>query len=188
MKKSYSNIVKEDNKTQQLRSLVSQWRNILNKPADKVAEMIVNDKIDILIDLSGHRSGNRLDVMATKCAPIQITYLGYPNTTGLSTINYILVDETLEPVHLNPQQRYSEELVYLPNCFLNYFPPLLSSPSPSNLPFMVNNYITFGSFCSLSKINANVIHVWSSILSAVPNSVRYLSFFNLIYPFQNYYQ
>lgn len=76
-------MIKEDAKTQSFRQFVSQWRNILNLPPDRVAKMIIEDKIDILVDLSGHRSGNRLDVLAFKPAPIQISFLGYPNTTGL---------------------------------------------------------------------------------------------------------
>ena len=158
--------------------------------------MIINDKIDILIDLTGHRSGNRLDVFAIKPAPIQISYLGYPNTTGLSLIDYKITDEIIDPPHPPssssssagssgssssssssgfPMQRssvYVEELIYLPSSSICFTPPS-NAPMPSPLPYLSHNYITFGSYCSLSKITPHVIAIWSNILSSLPNSVCY---------------
>ncbi|ELR15334.1 udpn-acetylglucosamine--peptide n-acetylglucosaminyltransferase spindly, putative [Acanthamoeba castellanii str. Neff] len=110
--------------------------------------MIMADEIDILVDLTGHTAGNRLDVMALKPAPVQVTYIGYPNTTGLPTIDYRFADAVTDP--LDSQQRYVEELVRLPHCFLCYTPSPDAGPvAPA--PCTKNGYITFGSFNNLAK-------------------------------------
>ena len=129
--------------------------------------MIHKDKIDILIELTGHTAGNRLDVVAMKPAPIQITYLGYPNTTGLQSVDYRFVDDCTDP--WNTTQQFTEELVRLPKCFLTYTPPQ-PAPAVAALPAINNKYITFGSFNNLAKISQNVLVVWSTILRNIPNS------------------
>jgi len=159
--------VKEDNVTQHLQSFVSTWRNIYGKACKEVAELIHNDQIDILIELTGHTAGNRLDVIAMKPAPIQITYLGYPNTTGLKTVDYFLTDSLVDPP--DTIQPFTEKLIRLPNFFLTYMaPPTIPDISP--LPASKNGFITFGSFNNLAKIAPQVFSAWCSILRAVPNS------------------
>lgn len=129
--------------------------------------MIHQDQVDILIELTGHTAGNRLDVVAMKPAPIQITYLGYPNTTGLSTVDYRFTDELADP--WNTTQRFTEELIRLPKCFLTYTAPQ-QPPPVSPLPALTNKFITFGSFNNLAKISQPVLMVWSAILRNIPNS------------------
>jgi len=163
----YSNVLKEDAKTQTLRSYPNVWRTIFGKGTDEVALQIYNDKIDILIELTGHTAGNRLDVIAMKPSPIQITYIGYPNTTGLSTVDYRFTDEFADPP--DTTQEYVEQLIRLPRCFLCY-QPIPDPPLLSPLPASQRNYVTFGSFNNLAKITHKVIEVWSSILKRVPTS------------------
>lgn len=163
----YSNVVKEDAKTHKLKQLPSEWRNITALSAQQAATLIREDKIDILVELAGHTSGNRLDVTAMKPAPIQITYIGYPNTCGVPTIDYRITDSVADP-H-NSDQYYVEELVRLPTGFLCYTPsPEAGSVLP--LPALTNGHVTFGSFNNLAKINDEVLDLWSAILKAVNNS------------------
>eukprot|EP00026_Physarum_polycephalum_P002321 Phypoly_transcript_02327.p1 GENE.Phypoly_transcript_02327~~Phypoly_transcript_02327.p1 ORF type:complete len:634 (+),score=66.57 Phypoly_transcript_02327:179-2080(+) len=164
----YSNVVKEDAKTHRLKQLPHEWKSITALNTQQAAEVIYSDQIDILVELAGHTSGNRLDVTAMRPAPIQITYLGYPNTCGLSTIDYRITDDVADPP--NSRQQYEEELVKLPCGFLCYTP----SPEAGNVappPVINNGFITFGSFNNLAKINDQVLDLWSAILRAVPNSV-----------------
>jgi protein O-GlcNAc transferase len=170
-----------DAKTAMLRALADQWRDVASLSADAVARMIVADRIDILVELSGHTAANRLSVMALKPAPVQVTYIGYPNTTGLDTIDYRLTDDMCDP--LSSAQRFSETLVRLPRCFLCYTPASTNNASGPNewvlpevkqLPALTNGYWTFGSFNHLAKITERVIRVWSRILVAVPTARLYL--------------
>jgi len=163
----YSNVVKEDLKTQYLRDFSTCWKSVYNKPTEEVAAMIQADKIDILVELTGHTAGNRLDVIAMKPAPIQITYIGYPNTTGLTTVDYRLCDEFTDP--LNTSQEFTETLVRLPYCFLTYTPPP-NAPPVLGLPALQRNFVTFGSFNNLAKITPQVLNVWATILNSIPNS------------------
>lgn len=163
----YSNTVREDKKTEKLKKLPNVWKSITGQSPEEVAAMIVEDKIDILVELTGHTAGNRLDVMALKPAPIQITYIGYPNTTGLKNIDYRIVDEITDSY--DTKQKHTEKLIRLPKCFLCYKAPSEAGPS-TPLPFLKNQYITFGSFNNLAKINDDVIKLWSQILLSVPNS------------------
>ena len=133
-----------------------------------VSSLIRNDKIDILIDLTGHTNLNRLLVFSMKPAPIQITYLGYPATTGLSTIDYRLTDQWADPPGLDDQY-YSETLIHLRQGFLCYRPPE-NTPDIGDCPAKENGYITFGSFNNLAKITPEVINCWAEILSQIPNS------------------
>jgi predicted O-linked N-acetylglucosamine transferase (SPINDLY family) len=161
----YSNVKKPDNVTNTLKQSGVYWRNIYYQNDDMVCQQIQADGIHILVDLAGHSSNNRLMVFAKKPAPIQMTYLGYPNTTGLPQINYRLVDQYSDP----DLSRFSgtEKRIYLPNGFLCYSP---SEQTPSIAQKAPSKYITFGSFNNLPKINKHVIALWSNILKSVPDS------------------
>ena len=102
--------------------------------------MIRDDKVDILIDLTGHTAGTRLDIMAMHPAPIQVTWCGYPNTIGLPTIQYRITDAIVDPI--DTKQRYVEELIRLPGSFLCYTPP--KAPEVSSTPAAASRFITFG--------------------------------------------
>jgi len=130
--------------------------------------LLGGDKIDILVDLSGHTAKNRLLVFAQKPAPIQVTWLGYPNTTGLSAIDYRFTDIIADPIG-EADELHSETLVRLANGFQCY-KGNEAVHSKSELPFKRQGHITFGSFNNLTKVTPEVIKVWSDILHAVPES------------------
>ncbi|MBF0452304.1 MAG: tetratricopeptide repeat protein [Candidatus Magnetomorum sp.] len=161
----YSDVNQPDAITQRLKNYASEWVDTVQMTNDQMAEKIFYDRVDILVDLSGHFSGNRLPVFAQQPAKVQITYLGYPNTTGLSTIQYRLTDDISDPESHDPF--YSEQLIRMPEGFLCYLPQE-KSPEVSRLPAEKNDYVTLGSFNNLAKVNEMVISVWSEILCNLP--------------------
>lgn len=163
----YSNVLKPDQTTQMLKKHVDFWRDTVNLSDEEMVDSIRADKIDILVDLSGHTAGNRLPVFAKKPAPIQVTWLGYPDTTGLKAMDYRISDALADPAGLDTA--YTEELHRIKDCFVCY-EALDDSPPVLPSPFKQNKYITFGSFNNLSKINDKVINVWASVLKQVPES------------------
>ena len=165
----YSNTQRPDHITERLKNIDQiAWRDITALNDDQAAEQIRNDGIDILVDLAGHSSHNRLSLFALRPAPLQITYLGYPDTTGLATIDYRLTDEFADPPGLS-DTLHTETLYRLPGGFLCYRPPD-NCPSLSPLPSQSGRSITFGTFNILSKITDEMIQVWAKILQEVPGS------------------
>jgi predicted O-linked N-acetylglucosamine transferase (SPINDLY family) len=164
----YANHFQEDEVTQRLMSHADHWRRIFGLSDDAVANQIRADCIDILVDLNGHTGKNRLLVFARKPAPLQVTWLGYPNTTGLSAMDYRITDAFADPVGMT-EPLHSEKLMRLPDCFSCYQPPR-DVPAVSELPARSKGYITFGSFNKLNKVTPAVMALWARILHAVPNS------------------
>lgn len=167
----YSGVVKADAKTLKFKDRVLKkggiWKDIYGIDEKKVAAMVREDKVDILVELTGHTANNKLGMMACRPAPIQATWIGYPNTTGLPTIDYRITDALADP--LDTKQKHVEELVRLPDCFLCYAPSPEAGPVCPT-PALSNGFITFGSFNNLAKITPKVLEVWAKILCAVPNS------------------
>jgi predicted O-linked N-acetylglucosamine transferase (SPINDLY family) len=164
----YSSDLKEDEVTGRLQTHADHWRRLVDLSDEQAANQIRADQIDILIDLSGHTRGNRLLVFARKPAPVQVTWLGYPATTGLSAMDYRLTDGFADPVGMT-EHLHSEKLIRMPECFSCYRPPS-DAPEVSGLPARAKGYVTFGSFNNLAKINREVMAVWAKILQAVPGS------------------
>ena len=164
---AYSENPMDDDVTSVIRSKVCQWRPIVGLGDAAVAELVHRDAVDILVDLSGHTAGNRLPVFAMKPAPVQVTWLGYPNTTGLSEIDYRLTDGHADPTDSGIDAAYTERLWRLPKCFLAYEPDAAAPPAA---PGSDTSSVTFGSFNHLPKITPEVVAVWSQILAAVPRS------------------
>lgn len=179
----YSNSPKSDDITQEFYDAVDHWRNISGLGNHPAADLIRRDKIDILVDLSGHTVGNRLLMFALKPAPIQISGLGFGNTTGLEQMDYLFSDHwvlPLELAHLIP-----ESPLYL-SSLLHWQPPpdvlqvyeIPDTPPPEgycayitrDFPLLDNKYITFGCGNSLFKVTRAVREVWAGILKAVPDS------------------
>lgn len=156
-----------DEVTARLQRYADRWRDIRFMPASQAAQKIREDGIDILIDLAGHTAHSRLDVFALRPAPVQLSWLGYFNTTGLPSIDYLVSDPVSSP--LDDAQRFSETLLRMPHVRLCY-QAAAYAPQPSALPALHNGYVTFGSFNLLTKLNSAVIAVWSRILTAVPES------------------
>jgi protein O-GlcNAc transferase len=164
----YSNADASDNTTERIKTNIDQWRDIGTVSDEKVAELIRNDTIDILIDLAGHTAKGRILLFARKPAPVQVTWIGYPPTTGLSTIDYKIVDRYTDPPGTT-ERFYTEELIRLPESFVCYLPDR-ESPEVGPLPAHATGHITFGSFNNFQKVTPQVLEVWARILHAVPRS------------------
>ncbi len=162
----YSAASHEDATSARLKSKADLWRNIFTTPDPAAADLIRKDRIDILIDLAGLTSGQRLGILTLRPAPMQMTYAGYPNTTGLTCIDHRIVDAITDPPGAEPFS--TEHLLRLP-CSTIYNPPA-SAPAITPAPFTTTNRITFASFASLLKYNDQLINLWSRTLQAVPNS------------------
>ena len=163
----YFNSIQEDVITGRLRAHVRNWRQISALDDEAVAAMVRADGIDVLVDLSGHTSGNRLLVFARKPAPVQVTWLGYCNTSGLSNMDYLLADAEVIPP--GTSQRFSEQVLHLPGSYLCYVAPEYA-PAVKPPPNATNGYVTFGCFNNLSKVTAPVLELWAEILLRVPES------------------
>lgn len=164
----YANMLHEDSMSQKLKGYVKNWFNIFQMSDDEASQLIYSHKIDILIDLAGHTNNNRLGIFARKPAYIQMTYLGFPNTTGLKTIDYRITDKIADPP--NTKQKYTEELIYMPRCFICFN----SFENLSNLPIKLknpNDHIIFAVINKIQKHNFDTFEVWNKILDQCPNSV-----------------
>jgi predicted O-linked N-acetylglucosamine transferase (SPINDLY family) len=164
----YSSVINPDATTRRLASYVDQWRDVAALSDERLAQMIRSDQIDILVDLSGHTSHNRMPAYALKPAPVQVTYLGYPNTTGLRAMDYRIADPVADPPGAD-DALYVEKLVRLPRTAWCYRPPA-DAPEVSELPAIRNGYVTFGSFNNLAKLNEPLIAAWCRLLEGVPGA------------------
>lgn len=164
----YANHARNDAVTERLQPLADHWLNIAHLPDEAFAQQIRADGIDILVDLTGHTMNNRLPVFARKPAPVQISWLGYPGTTGLTEMDFRITDGLADPVGMT-EHLHTETLVRMPECFSVYQPPD-DAPEISVLPARQNGYVTFGSFNKLAKITPAVMKVWAGLLLAVPGS------------------
>lgn len=158
-----------DEQSAEFKQISDNWHNTLNYSDAKLAEVIYADAIDILIDLAGHTGNNRLAVFFQKPAPVQISWLGYPNTTGLSQIDYRLVDNATDPDKTCDDELNTEKLIRLPGSFICFTAPKKSIPieepnSGSNRAF------TYGSFNNLDKVSDSTLDLWSVILKGSPES------------------
>jgi len=164
----YSEVDQPDPMTEQIRKVAPRWRSTIGIEDGPVVEQIRADGIDILVDLAGHSGGNRLGIFARRAAPIQVTWLGYPDTTGLPAMDYRLVDAISDPEG-TADRLASETLVRLPNGFI-VATPLPGTPSVGVPPVFRNGHVTFGSFNNLAKVNRSVIALWARVLHAVPDA------------------
>ncbi len=157
----------QDSLTVEIRRHCDHWRVIFGEDDQKVAKMISDDKVDILIDLCGHTASNRLKLFGNRAAPVQVSWLGYPGTTGVPAMDAVLMDEYTTPAGY--ESFFSERLIRLSGLRFCYTPPTYA-PKVSPLPASKSGYITFGSFNNLAKVNGEVIRLWSNILHAVRRS------------------
>ncbi len=156
----------EDHTTDRLRKRALVWRNFVGLSDHSVAELISEDSPDVLFDLAGHTGMNRLALLGRRLAPVQISYLGYPNTTGLKTMDYRFVDSITDPVG-KVDDWHTESLVRLPATAWSYAPP---DTAPLPTPTREDAPITFGSFNNPAKISAPLLSAWSRLLAEVPGS------------------
>ena len=164
----FSNVHHTDHVTERMQKYADKWFDTAGMTDDQVVALVRAEKIDILVDLAGHTAGNRLMVFAHKPAPVQITYLGYPNTTGLTAMDYRLSDAWTDPPGTSESQ-YSEAIIRIDGGSL-CFKPL--DPSPDILPIgeIIPGEITFASFNNAPKVNPHVIALWARVLQAVPGA------------------
>lgn len=148
------------------------WRDISGLDDAQAASLIERDAIDILVDLSGHTRGNRLLVFARKPAPLQLTFLGYPNTTGMRAMDYRLTDAYADPPGAS-ERRYRERLLRMPNGLWCYRPPGEDMPEAGAAPVLHKGYITFASMNNVAKLNAGLVGLWAELLLRV-NGARLL--------------
>jgi predicted O-linked N-acetylglucosamine transferase (SPINDLY family) len=165
---AYYNQAEEDDFTERIREYCDRWRNIFAVSDDDVAAMIRDDRIDILVDLSGHTGNNRLLVFARRAAPVQVTWLGYPNTTGLRAMDYRLTDSVADPPGLT-EHLYTEELIRIPGSFCCYSASR-GAPEVGELPAFRNRHVTFGSFNNYAKVSGECLAAFTAVLKAVPKS------------------
>lgn len=164
---AYSNRGSKDPQGEKLAGLTSAWRHIIGLDDSTVAEIVQDDRIDVLVDLAGHTGGNRLGVFASRPAPIQVSWLGFSGTTGLNQMDALIGDAWITPN--GEDELYSERVLRLPGHWLCFTPPPFASeqnPPPCTLgePF------TFGVFNATKKINRDTVAVWAQILREAPDS------------------
>jgi hypothetical protein len=164
----YSSTSAEDDVTREFQRIAGDgWRNIVDLSDDEVANRIREDSIDVLVDIAGHTAGNTMLAFARKPAPVQVAWLGYPDTTGLRAMDYRITDALADPPGMT-EHLHSETLIRLP-CFLSYTLPE-GLPEVSSLPFDRNGAVTFGSFNNFMKMSPGTIECWARILKRVPGS------------------
>jgi predicted O-linked N-acetylglucosamine transferase (SPINDLY family) len=164
----YSSAARCDVLTQHMKDHVQHWRWGVGQPDAKIAAQIRQDQIDILVDLKLHTGENHLLIFAHKPAPVQATWLGYPGTTGLDTMDYRLTDPHLDPPGLD-DAFYSERSIRLPDTFWCY-DPLADEPAVNAPPCLETGFVAFGCLNNFCKINDAVLTLWAAVLKAVSNS------------------
>ncbi|MGD1277345.1 MAG: tetratricopeptide repeat protein [Tepidisphaeraceae bacterium] len=163
----YANVAKPDALTERFQAYADRWRSIAEISDQQAAEEIRADGIDILVDLDLHTLANRLLIFARQPAPVQASWLGYPGSTGMDTIQYRLSDRFLDPP--GSQQRPGEQVIYLPDCFWCY-DPLTSDVQTNDLPALQAGQVTFGCLSSFVKVNDRVLGLWARIMHSVSGS------------------
>jgi protein O-GlcNAc transferase len=161
----------DDELSQRLKACCHAWHPVVGLSDEHVAELIRDDGIDILIDLSGHTAYNRLPAFAWKPAPVQASWLGYFATTGVQAMDYLLADPWTLPA--SEENSFTEKIWRLPQTRLCFTPPR-ADVVVSPLPALTNGYVTFGCFNNLTKMNDAVVALWAQILNAVPASPLFL--------------
>jgi len=163
----YSDRALDDPLTARFQRAAGIWRRVHGWSHERLAEQIRADRIDILFDLAGHAGSTRLLVFARKPAPIQVTWMGYVGTTGLSAMDYLLADRWEVPDDC--QTHYREQVLRLPDGYVCYEPPACAA-EVSRLPALAAGHVTFGSFNNPAKLNASILEVWSRLLRRVPEA------------------
>jgi predicted O-linked N-acetylglucosamine transferase (SPINDLY family) len=165
---AYSDVQAPDALTVELRRRADVWRDAAGLTDSQLAALIRADRIDILVDLALHTAGNRMLVFARKPAPVQVTMLGLPATTGLATMDYRLTDPYLDPPGTG-EDAYTERSIRLPHCFW-FHEPSADAPAVNALPAMTAGHVTFGCLNQFAKVTGPVLDLWVKVLQALPGS------------------
>ncbi len=167
----YSSVSKPDDVTARFKKTAAEWHDVQSLDNSSLAQRIREDRIDVLMDLTMHMGGNRLLLFAEKPAPVQFSWLAYPGSTGLDTIDYRLTDGFMEPAGQNDSWS-AETPIRLPDCWCCYH-PLTDQPEVNALPALQSGKITFASLNSSCKHGETVWRLWAEVLRAVPQSTLY---------------
>lgn len=162
----YSSVKKPDSVTEYISSKVDVWRDIASLNDAEAAQIIRDDQIDILFDLAGHTADNRLRVAAYRPASVQISGVGYMNSTGLDAFDYFLTDKYCA----GDTSYFTEKLLVLPHSHICYEPPTKTLEPAEAPPCIRKGYVTFGSFNQFGKVTGSILKTWKKILDAVPDS------------------
>jgi predicted O-linked N-acetylglucosamine transferase (SPINDLY family) len=183
---AYSSVLHEDEHTQRLKPYFDHWRDIHSLSDEAAAQMIRQDKIDILVDGCGHMMDTRLTVFAYKPAPIQVTWLGSAWTTGLAQMDYVLFDPYMAP----EGTAASEQIVRLPRTWAAFRPGERATQSPvKTSPAVTNGYVTFGYSGRSERLNHRVFKAWGRILARLPQARLVLDYKAFVDPkTQAYYK
>ncbi|HEU0096437.1 MAG TPA: tetratricopeptide repeat protein [Rhizomicrobium sp.] len=163
----YSNSARKDILTERFRKASTVWRDVFGMTDTELERHIRADNIGILFDLAGYSRGNHLALIMRRLAPVQIGWVGYPATTGVPAMDYMLCDNWQTPE--GADVFYSEKLLRMPHSYIAFDPPH-DAPDPGSPPALANGFVTFGSFNALKKINAQIVNAWARILKAVPGA------------------
>ena len=169
---AYSNNPFEDQYTKLLKLDFDQWRDIHHINDKDLADLINQDSIDILIDMSGHSGDNRLPVFSYKSSPLQVSWAAYLASTGIKEMDYIIGDPYCTPKI--DAKNYTEKIVQMSDIWSCLSTSDIKNIPTASTPALKNGYITFGCFNNLNKINKNLINIWSKILYQIPNSKIFL--------------
>jgi protein O-GlcNAc transferase len=164
----YADVAQPDDYSERLQAYGAIWRKTAGMDDAQLAQTVRNDATDILVDLSGHTPGNRLLAFARRPAPVQITWNGYPNTTGMAGMDYRITDAYCDPPGTT-EHLHSEKLTRLPGIYMAWRPPD-DAPGAGPLPAQGSGHVTFGSFNSCYKITPRLVALWSRILAGVPGA------------------
>lgn len=164
----YHNDPTEDQVTERIRGEVDRFQNVHELSDDALEQLVLEDQIDVLVDLSGHTGGHRLEVFARRVAPVQVSWLGYPNTTGIPAMDVRITDAVCDPPG-ETDAFYTERLARLGPPFLRYLPPSEVPPVVAP-PSVTSGQITFGSFNNELKFSVTTYDLWAQLLRAVPDA------------------
>lgn len=164
----YATSPRRDEVTLRMETLAAGWRSLADLDDAAAAALVEQDRVDVLVDLAGHTAGGRPLLFARRPAPVQVTWLGYPDTTGMPVVDCRLTDAIADPPG-ETDGWHAERLVRLPHCFLAFQPPPGAGPV-GELPALANGFVTFGSFNSRAKVTPEVVRVWSALLTRVPSA------------------
>ncbi len=164
----YYNNTQVDEVTRRIQSRAALWRDIAAMDDDRVEQLMLDDRLDILVDLAGHTAKTRLPAVSRRVAPVQATWLGYPNTTGLEAFDWRITDARADPSP-SAEAQHVERLWRMPEVFLTYRPPA-EAPEVSPPPMIERGHVTFGAYNNYAKVSDFVLALWARILLAVPGS------------------
>ena len=164
----YSDVRWPDAVTQRMRAMAPEWRDTAGLGDEALAKLVRHDRIDVLVDVTGHMGGGRLGTFARRPAPVQAAYMGYPHTTGLEAMAWRITDAVSDPPGLT-EAFHTEKLLRLDGCAWCYRPT--GSPDVSDLPALSNGgRVTFGMLNRMAKVNPPAVRLWARVLAAVPGS------------------